>query len=65
MYTIQIINYIDNFMEMENQNWPPSERKNIDLSGALDDVIEQRRAGVYQKIEEVKKYLLRRKKFIF
>ncbi len=49
-------------METENQSWPPQERKNIDLSHRLDDVIEQRQQGDYQRSEEKKLIPVKKKK---
>jgi flagellar basal body-associated protein FliL len=49
-------------MENQNQSWPPPERKNIDLSDRLDDVIEQRQQGAYQEVERKKVIPLKKKK---
>ena len=49
-------------MEMENKTWPPQEKKNIDLSDRLDDVIERRQQGVYQEVERKKTIPAKRKK---
>jgi len=49
-------------METENQSWLPSEKKDIDLSHRLDDVIEQRQQGDYQRSEEKKSIPAKKKK---